>query len=114
MRAAVIDVLAFLQLSRDCATIVDALKQSREGHLVAQETDALLGMVSKFVQRATQPDRAGDRDAFALDQPLAQRVWARSDLGAYAQAVRLIRENRQKDDRLDRVRNPRLVETRPK
>ena len=36
---------------------------------------------------AAQPDRAGNRDAFALDQPLAQRVGTRSDRGQCAQGA---------------------------
>ena len=40
-----------------------------------------------FRRNAAQPDRAGDRDAFALDQSLAQRVGARSDRGECAQGA---------------------------
>jgi len=47
-----------------------------------------------------QPDRAGDRDALALDQPFARRVGARSDRGECPQAA-VDWESRKKDDRLD-------------
>ena len=38
-------------------------------------------------RHAAQPDRAGDRDAFALDQSLAQRVGTRSDRRQCAQGA---------------------------
>jgi hypothetical protein len=47
-----------------------------------------------------QSDRAGNRDAFALGQSLAEAAGARSDRGECAQAA-TDQENRRKDDRLD-------------
>ena len=38
-------------------------------------------------QDAAQPDRAGDRDAFAVGQPAAERVGTRSDRGPRAQCA---------------------------
>ena len=40
-----------------------------------------------FRCHAGQPDRAGDRDAFAMDQPLAHRVGTRSDCGECSQGA---------------------------
>jgi len=39
------------------------------------------------VNEAAQPDRAGDEDAFALDQSLARRIGPRSDRGECAQGA---------------------------
>ena len=44
-------------------------------------------VAGSFRRDAAQPDRAGNRDAFALDQSLAQRVGARSDRGECAQSA---------------------------
>ena len=44
--------------------------------------------VARSLRRdAAQPDRAGNRDAFALDQPFVERVGARSDRGQCAQGA---------------------------
>jgi len=44
-------------------------------------------LVRSLRRHAAQPDRAGNRDAFALDQPLAARVGTRGDRGECAQGA---------------------------
>src|SRR5206468_2943300 len=61
---------------------------------------------------AAQPNRARNRDVFALDQPVAQRVGTRSDRGECAQGA-ADRGERKKDDRLDAQTLARLARIDP-
>jgi hypothetical protein len=55
--------------------VLDEAGQIQLGQRVRTNAKAL----QEVRHDAAQPNRAGDRNAFALDQPLTQRVGARSD-----------------------------------